>query len=93
MVREPIQQGSGEPLRAEILSPFVEGQIASDQCGLAFKAAADRPCKCSVSPTGRRLPVHNLLHLQGTGSIRAFLNKKLDLVLDLLPEANKTKRG
>ena len=31
LVGEPVQQGAGEPLGAEDLGPFVEGQVAGDQ--------------------------------------------------------------
>jgi len=33
---EPIQQGPGQPLGAQHLGPFVEGQVAGDPGGAAF---------------------------------------------------------
>jgi len=40
-MREPIQQGSSQPLRSEGFGPFVERQVAGDQRGAAFIAAAE----------------------------------------------------
>ena len=38
VVGEPVQERSDEPLRAEDLSPFVEGQVGGDHCGSPFVA-------------------------------------------------------
>ena len=41
VVGEPVQQCSGEPLRAEDLGPFVDGQVGGDQDGAPFGALAE----------------------------------------------------
>ena len=41
VVGEPVQQSAGEPLGAEDLGPFVEGQVAGDERRVAFVALAD----------------------------------------------------
>ena len=41
MVGEPVQQRPGQPLRAEDLGPFVEGQVGGDQDGAPFVALAE----------------------------------------------------
>ena len=41
MVGEAVQQRTGQPLRAEDLGPFVEGQIGGDQNGAPFVALAE----------------------------------------------------
>ena len=41
MVGDAVEQGAGEPLGAEDLGPFVEGQVAGDQRRGAFVALAD----------------------------------------------------
>ena len=41
MVGEPVQQSSGEALRAEDLGPLVEGQIGGDQDGASLVALAE----------------------------------------------------
>ena len=41
MVGEPVQQGSGEALRAEDLGPFVEGQIGGNHDGAPLVALAE----------------------------------------------------
>jgi hypothetical protein len=41
MVREPIEEGPGQPLRAEHGRPLVEGQVAGDQDRAALVAAAE----------------------------------------------------
>ena len=38
---EPIQQGSGEPLRAEDVGPPVKGQVGGDQDGAPLVALAE----------------------------------------------------
>ena len=43
MVGEPVQQGSGEPLRAEDLGPLVEGQIGGHQDGAPLVALGEDP--------------------------------------------------
>ena len=40
MVREPVQQGTGQPFAAQDLRPFVERQVAGDQRGAALVALA-----------------------------------------------------
>src|SRR5215213_10599530 len=41
MVREPVQQGTGQPFAAQDLGPFVEGQVAGHQGGAALVALAE----------------------------------------------------
>ena len=41
VVGKPVQQGAGEPLGAEDLGPFVEGQVAGHQDRGAFVALAE----------------------------------------------------
>ena len=41
MVGEPVEQGSGQPFRAEDLGPFLEGQVAGHQRRAAFVALAE----------------------------------------------------
>ncbi len=41
VMRKPVKQSSGQPLGSERLGPFVEGQVAGDQRGTAFIAAAE----------------------------------------------------
>ena len=41
MVGEPVQQRAGEPLRAEDLGPFVEGQIGGHHDGAPLVALAE----------------------------------------------------
>ena len=41
VVGEPVQQGSGEPLRAEHVGPFVEGQVGGHQDGAPIAALAE----------------------------------------------------
>src|SRR6516162_7726656 len=41
MVGEAVQQGSGQPLRAQHLGPFLERQVAGDHCGASFVALAE----------------------------------------------------
>ena len=41
MMGETIQQGSGEPFRAEDLGPLVEGRIGGDQDGAPLVALAE----------------------------------------------------
>ena len=38
---EPVQQGAGQPLRAEDLRPLVEGQVGGDQDGPSLVALAE----------------------------------------------------
>ena len=39
MVGEPVQQRAGQPLRAEDLGPFVEGQIGGHHDGAPARSA------------------------------------------------------
>ena len=39
---QPIEQRAGQALGTEGLGPFVEGQVAGDQCGAAFVALRDQ---------------------------------------------------
>src|ERR1700731_3323801 len=41
MMGEPVEQGAGEPFRAEYGSPFIERQVAGDQRGATFIALAE----------------------------------------------------
>ena len=41
VVGEAVQQGSGQPLRAEYLGPFVERQVGGDQDGAPLVALAE----------------------------------------------------
>ena len=41
VVGEPVQQSSGEALRAEDLGPLVEGQVGGDQDGASLVALAE----------------------------------------------------
>src|ERR1700738_1774121 len=41
MMGEPVEQGAGEPFRAEYRSPFIEWQVACDQRGATFIALAE----------------------------------------------------
>ena len=41
MVGEPVQQGSGEPLRAEYAGPLVKRQVGGDQDGAPLVALAE----------------------------------------------------
>ena len=41
VVGEPVEQGAGRAFGAEDLRPFLEGQVACDQCQCAFVALAE----------------------------------------------------
>ena len=41
VVGKTVQQGSGEPLRAEDCGPFVKGEVGGDQDGAPFVALAE----------------------------------------------------
>ena len=41
VVGEPVQQGSGEPLRAEHVGPLVKRQVGGDQDGAPLVALAE----------------------------------------------------